>query len=152
MIGSYIVAYWIQCVAEIFTQTSNRLAYDTFSSDQRLPIHYTDQKRRSRIYPASPKNQESLTNILSEISLQQTLESFAVSCLVACHLMDCVMDCIELRRSRHQREAEGSSLCCLSRLRREALQILLHALPLHKQPSPSTDRFPDILHGKQLLP
>ena len=33
---------------------------------------------------------------LAEVSSKETFECLTVSCLVACHLMNCIMDCIEV--------------------------------------------------------
>ena len=55
MIGSYIVAYQIQRVAEIFPQTANRLAYDTFhqTKDSRSAIQL--KKGEAGFLPLLPK-------------------------------------------------------------------------------------------------
>ena len=54
--------------------------------------------------------------ILAEVSLKQTSKCFSVSCLVSCHLMYSVMDCIEVRSLCTLCEvglASGSTVLCL---------------------------------------
>ena len=56
----------------------------------------THQKRGEQVSPSPSKSAEIVVKILAEVPLQQALEGLAVACLVAGHLVDGVMDGVQV--------------------------------------------------------
>ena len=78
-----------------------------------------------------------------EVALQQTLKAAAMTSLILCHLVDGIVDriqvqglcflagpsCRSMRRTQPQHASSGSSWCCRSRLRPAARRNGMHGQP-----------------------
>ena len=72
------------------------------------------------LLPVSSCSVQPMTlNVSAKISLQQSSECTAMSCLIACHLMDSVMDCVKVQ--------------CLCSLRQIRLACGRAVLSIHSQ-------------------
>ena len=73
---------------------------------------------------------------LAEVSLKKSFKCLAVSCLVSCHLMNCIMDCIKVRslsslsNGRHGKAFEGL-------LKRYQVPILAFKKGIHLEKVPT---------------